>query len=908
MDEALEKFRKPYDSAATEAEIYKTWEESGFFNPDNLPAELTAEDTAGAGKPYTIIMPPPNANGSLHAGHALFITLEDLFTRFKRMRGYRALWLPGADHAGFETQVVYEKQLEKEGRSRFTMDAQDLYNEIYDFTIKNKEYMENQIRSMGASCDWSREKFTLDPEIVAKVQSTFVKMYQDELVYRGKRIVNWCPKHQTSLSDVETESVEETAKLYYFQYGPFEIATARPETKFGDKYVVMHPDDTRYAQYEHGQTLTVEWINGPIEATIIKDPVIDMEFGTGVMTITPWHSQVDFDLAIKHNLDFEQIIDWRGKLLPVAQEFAGMKITDAREKIVEKLQEKGLVTRIEDNYKHVVKRCYKCNSMIEPQIKDQWFVKMAPLARMALDSSDRGDFKFIPEHEEKVFRYWMENALDWNVSRQIVWGIPIPAHFCVACEEAKVGGTVESKWFIMRHGETEMNLNRQVQGHTDSPLTENGRAQVEKSAKELAKHKIDLIISSDFGRAKETAEIIAKETGAEIVYETALRERNFGPYEGKTYEDTSHYWSIAGYDQKDHPDVETYKEVEDRAWEAFARHRGDHANKNVVLVTHGQVARMLRKQLYDLTPEEAITREGFKNGEYISLTHLDNACANCGGELFVADPDTFDTWFSSGQWPLLMTGFDPAGDNGSDFATYYPTDVMETGRDLVFKWIPRMIIFGLYLAQKAPFHTIYLHGLVNDANGKKMSKSKGNVINPLDLTEKYGTDALRMALVIGNTPGTDLALREDKVKGYKHFANKLWNIARFVLENTTDVHIDAPLNDYDAELLHAFEALTKEATEDLDNYRPHLAAEKIYHYIWHTFADEIIEGSKPILNDQDDPSVVASRKALLLALLTGSLKILHPFMPFVTEEVWKSMPNTKDLLMVSAWPTTSDAA
>ena len=388
MDEQLEKFRKPYDAASTEGRIYKEWEESGFFNPDNLPESLTT-NSAGDGKPYTIVMPPPNANGSLHAGHALFITLEDLFTRFKRMRGYRALWLPGADHAGFETQVVYEKQLEKEGRSRFNMDPQDLYNEILDFTLKNKEHMENQVRQMGASCDWSREKFTLDPEIVEKVQETFVRMFQDELVYRGKRIVNWCPKHQTSLSDVETESVEEKAKFYYLQYGPFEIATARPETKFGDKYVVMHPDDERYAKYKEGDTIELEWNNGPITATVIKDEAIDMEFGTGVMTITPWHSQVDFEIAHRHNLDMEQIIDWRGRLLPIAGEFAGTKISEARDKIVEKLASKGLVNRIDENYDHVVKHCYKCNSMIEPQVKDQWFVKMAPLARLALEASDR---------------------------------------------------------------------------------------------------------------------------------------------------------------------------------------------------------------------------------------------------------------------------------------------------------------------------------------------------------------------------------------------------------------------------------------------------------------------------------------------------------------------------------------
>jgi valyl-tRNA synthetase len=905
MDEQLEKFRKPYDPNSTEGRIYKEWEESGYFNPDNLPSGLL-DAGEGAGKPYTIVMPPPNANGSLHAGHALFITLEDLFTRFKRMRGYKSLWLPGADHAGFETQVVYEKQLEKEGRSRFQMDPQDLYNEILDFTLKNKEHMEGQVRALGASCDWSREKFTLDPEIVAKVQATFIKMFQDELVYRGKRIVNWCPKHQTSLSDVETENVEEKSKFYYLQYGPFEIATARPETKFGDKYVVMHPDDTRYAQYKEGDTFMVEWINGQIEATVIKDEAIDMEFGTGVMTITPWHSQVDFEIAHRHNLDMEQIIDWRGRLLPIAGEFAGMKISEAREKIVEKLADKGLVNRIDENYEHVVKRCYKCNTMIEPQVKDQWFVKMAPLARMALDSSDRGEFRFIPEHEEKVFRYWMENALDWNVSRQIVWGIPIPAHFCVTCETPKVGGVVESKWFIVRHGQTEMNLNQQVQGHADSPLTPEGIAQIEKSARELSKHKIDLIISSDLGRTKQTAGIIAKATGAEVVYDSALRERNYGPFEGLTYDqvDALQQGQVASYKVAPAEGVETYFEVEERAWAALEKHRADHRVKNVILVTHGTFMRMLRKRMYDLSPEEALAHESVKNGDYLTFDHLDSRCTNCGGELFIPDPDTFDTWFSSGQWPLMMTGFDPAGEHGSDFATYYPTDVMETGRDLVFKWVPRMIIFGLYLAQKAPFHTVYLHGLVNDAQGKKMSKSKGNVVNPLELTDKYGTDALRMALVVGNTPGTDLALREDKVKGYKHFANKVWNIARFILENTQDYNPGAELTTEDESLVEEFTTMAADVTKDLDEYRPHLAAEKVYHYVWHRLADEILEASKPLLSEEDG-FARASRQTLLRGLLSGSLKLLHPFMPFVTEEIWQSIPDATEkgeFLMVAPWP------
>jgi len=709
-----EKLLLPYDPQEVENRIYTLWEESGFFNPDVcIKNGITKPDA----KSFTIIMPPPNANGSLHAGHSLFITLQDIMTRYKRMSGYKTLWVPGADHAGFETQVVYEKKLEKEGRSRFGMDPKDLYKEIYDFTIMNKAIMEDQVRSIGASCDWSREKFTLDPDVVTQVQKTFIKMYDDGLVYRGKRTVNWCSKHQTSLSDVETENMEEKTPFYYFKYGPFTIGTVRPETKFGDKYVVMHPNDSRYVQYAHGDTFELEWINGTITATIIKDESVDMEFGTGVMTITPSHSQVDYEIAGRHNLDIEQVIDWRGKLLPIAGEFTGMNIKDARPKIVEKLEEKGLLVKTDFEYANVVKRCYKCSTIIEPQIKEQWFVKMKPLAEMALDSIDKKEVTFIPDNYEKIFRYWMENTIDWNISRQIVWGIQIPA------------------WF-----------------------------------------------------------------------------------------------------------------------------------KN----------------------------KGEKNEEVV-------ASVSKPSDDFFQDTDTFDTWFSSGQWPLLSLGYP----NDNDFKTFYPTDVMETGSDLIFKWVPRMVIFGLYLARKAPFHTVYLHGLVNDAQGKKMSKSKGNVVNPLTLTEKFGTDALRMALIIGNTPGTSLALSEDKIKAYKHFANKIWNITRFITTvagpkpSALPVLIDTDLK-LKAELLERIEDITKE----MEGYKFYIAAEKLYHYVWGRFASEIIEESKVILNNGTQEEK-ASRTWMLYTILETSLKALHPFMPFITEELWGIL-NNKQLLMVEQWPSKNN--
>lgn len=700
-------FLKPYNSIEHETDIYSKWEKSGAFRP------------TGDGKPFTILMPPPNANGNLHVGHALGTTIQDIMVRYRRMTGYCTLWLPGADHAGFETQVVYEKKLESEGRSRFSMEHDDLYKEILAFTLENKKNMEAQVRSLGASCDWSRETFTLDERVIETVYDTFKKLYEDELLYRGSRIVNWCPKHQTSLSNLETRREMRTDKFYYLKYGPFVIATARPETKFGDKYVVMHPADKRYEEFRDGQQFDLEWINGPITATVIKDEAIDMELGSGVMTITPWHDPIDFDIAARHNLESEQIIDWYGKLLPIAGEFAGMSIKDAREKIVEKLKSKGLVEKIDDGYAHEVPVCYKCGREIEPQIKEQWFVKMQPLAEKAIEAVRSKKVNVVTESHEKILLHWLENIQDWNISRQIAWGIPIPA------------------------------------------------------------------------------------------------------------------WN--------------------------------------------------------------------KNGEW-------KISENSPGDGWVRDTDTFDTWFSSGQWPFATLGYP----NGEDYKRFYPTTVMETAYDILFFWVARMIMLGLYRTGEVPFQSVYLHGLVRDATRQKMSKSKGNVVNPLTLMQEYGTDALRLALIIGNTPGTDLSLSLDKVRGYKHFANKLWNISRFVLERFEEVPFaEKPqLALEDEAWLRSLTALTDEVTQDLENFRFHLAGEKLYHYVWHSFADKMIEECKKRFQQGDEESSASARYTLAYTLISV-LKLLHPFTPFVTETIWQKLPanirafdgDGSQLLISATWPS-----
>ncbi|MFZ2303319.1 MAG: valine--tRNA ligase [Minisyncoccia bacterium] len=705
-----EKLTKPYEPSNTESRIYKLWEESGFFNPDNLPARHK--------EPFTIIMPPPNANGRLHAGHALTIALEDIMIRYQRMQGKKALWVPGADHAGFETQVVYEKKLEKEGRSRFKMDRKELYDEIMAFTLESKKNMEDDVKALGASCDWSREKFTLDPSVVAEVQETFRKMYRDNLVYRGYRTGNWCTKHQTSLSDVETENVEKADKLYYIKYGPFVVATVRPETIFGDVAVAVNPTDERYKKYI-GRTIEVQHPEGKLSLVVIGDEEVDPEFGTGALKITPSHDNNDFRMSETHNLPRVEVIDQFGKLNEKTGKYVGMKIAEARTKVVEDLQALGFIEKIED-YTHAVPTCYKCGTTIEPRVMPQWFVKMAPLAKLAGDTVRDGKIKFLPDNFEKIFLYWMDNTMDWNISRQIVWGIQIPSLICKDC------------------------------------------------------------------------------------------------------------------------------------------------NKGV------------------LDTEEK-----------------DGAKCSCGG-VFIRDTDTFDTWFSSGQWPLLALGYPERADLG-----FYPTDVMETGRDLIFKWVPRMVIFGLYLTEQVPFKTVYLHGMVNDKHGKKMSKSKGNVVSPVELSDKYGADALRIGLVIGNTPGSDLALVEDKIKGYKHFCNKVWNATRFVLANIGDTTLETPrpaLTTRDEEILVELGKTTESITSHYENFRFHLAGEELYHYFWNTFADVIIEEMKARVAGDDEMSENASRW-LLLNILATNIKMLHPFMPFITEEIWGILPREgKTLLIVEPWP------
>lgn len=721
------KFLKPYDPIKTEDRIYDLWEKSGYFNPDNLP------EPQRSGEPYTIVLPPPNVTGTLHIGHAAMLAIEDIMIRYKRMCGYRTLWLPGTDHAAIATQSKVEKELEKkEGKRKYDLGREAFMEKVNEFASASHDTIINQVRKMGASADWSREAFTLDEDRTLAVRTAFKKMHDLGLIYRGYRIVNWDTKGQTTISDDEIVYKEEKTTFYYLKYGPFVIGTARPETKFGDKYVVMHPDDKRYAKYEHGQEFELEWINGPIKATIIKDRSIDMEFGTGVMTITPWHSAVDFEIAERHQLDKEQIIDKHGKLLAVAGDFAGMKITEARPKIVEKLRSKGLVEKEED-YVHNVATAERTAGLIEPQIMEQWFIgvnrpfkleeskipgidpgKETTLKEIMTAAVKNGGIKIIPDRFEKIYFHWIDNLRDWCISRQIWYGHQIPV------------------W-----------------------------------------------------------------------------------YRGK----------------------DIYVGIE--------------------------------------APE---------------------------GEGWAQDEDTLDTWFSSGLWTFSTLGWPKQTE---DLKVFHPTSVLETGYDILFFWVARMILMAGCLLGDIPFKTVYLHGLVRDEKGRKMSKSLDNIIDPLDMVTRYGGDATRLSLIIGSGPGNDTRLSEDKIRGYKNFANKLWNITRFVLESTApETEPDRSFSAYtesDRKIKSEFESLIGEITTEMDQFKFYLVGEKLYHYAWHEFADKVLEESKKIFQAGNEEEK-RSRKQMLLCILESLLRAMHPFMPYVTEEIWQELKKGKSLLMVESWP------
>ena len=727
MSKKLEK--KPYNPQEIEEKIYRMWEKSGYFNPDKLPLSKKA-------KPFCIIMPPPNANGSLHVGHAVFVTLQDIMIRYHRMRGERTLWLPGADHAGILTQVVFEKELAKQGKTRFDLGREEFFRQTYDFSIKNKKTMENQLRKLGASCDWSREKFTLDPKISKIVLETFEKMHKDGLIYRGERIINWCPRCQTALSDLEVLHQPKKAKLYYIKYpiltdsniknqipDSITVATTRPETMLGDTAVAVNPKDQRY------KILIEKKIKIKLPLTeriipLIADKSVDINFGTGAVKITPAHDMADFEIAQKHKLEILNVIGQDGRMTKLAgKNYQGLEVLECRQKVLNDLKSLGLLEKEED-YLQNIAVCERCKTIIEPLISKQWFVKIKPLAEKAIEAVKKGKIKFIPERFAKIYFHWMKNIKDWCISRQIWWGHRLPVWFC----------------------------------------------------------------------------------------------------------------------------------------------------------------------------------QNEKEKYFISLKQPKNCqiCKKCQPK---QSEDVLDTWFSSGQWPFttLMTG------KKNDFKTFYPTSVMETGWDILFFWVARMIMLGLYVTKKVPFKYVYLHGLVRDKDRQKMSKSKGNVIDPLAVVQDYGADALRMSLVFGTGLGNDIIVSEEKVIGQRKFTNKIWQAARFVLMNIEkDFDFkkikEEKFTKEDKWILKELKKITKEITRDIENFHFHQAAQKIYHFFWHKFCDKTIENVKTRIKENKEN--VKTGRLLLVKVFLNSLILLHPFLPFITEEIYQKLPikNKKKCLMIESWP------
>jgi len=723
----MKEIPKNYDHLVAEDYINKKWADAQIFDSDKTNID---------GKPFFMVFPPANVTGILHLGHALTTAVEDLIIRFRRMQGYRTLYIPGTDHAAIATQAKVEADLyKKDGKRRQDFSHDEFLQMVKQYANDSQKIILGQLKKLGASVDWNRLAYTLDDQRSKAVRVAFKKLFDLGLIYRGHRLVNWDPKLQTNVSDDEIEWKEEKTNFYYLKFGPFVISTSRPETKFGDKCVVMHPDDPRYAQYKEGQKINIEWISGPIEVTVIKDEAIDMAFGTGVMTITPSHDQTDYEIAKRHNLEFVPVIDLEGKLLPIAGEFSGMYITKARTLIIERLKSKGLLEKIDEEYVHRIATNSRGGGVIEPQIREQWFIAVerpfkleksqidgiadgeeVTLKQLMRKVIDTNQIQILPDYFIKTYLHWIDNLRDWCISRQIVFGHQIPV------------------WY----------------------------------------------------------------RGSEL------------------------YCGV-----------------------------------------------------------EAPAGVGWKQ-----------------------DSDTLDTWFSSSLWTFSTLGWP---DETEEFKFFHPAVIMETGYDILFFWVARMILMSTALLGQIPFRTVYLHGLVRDPEKKKMSKSKGNVIDPLDVSAKYGTDALRFALVFANAGGTDMAFMEERVRGMKHFGNKVWNIARFITTNTLDVDPSLSLKsdgeikaitDADKDILEKLNSTITIVTKNIEDFRFNEGAQNTYDFIWHEFADKYLEASKSQLLD---PEQTRNTKLILLFTLKQSLKLLHPFMPFITEYIWELL-QTNTILAIEKWP------
>ena len=702
---------KVYDPKQVEKKIYDMWLGGNYFHAERDPEK----------KPFTIVIPPPNVTGQLHLGHAFDETIQDVLIRYKRMDGYSTLWLPGYDHAGIATQIKVEEKLRGEGKTRFDLGRDKFLDEVWAWKNKYGDRIVEQLKTLGSSCDWERQRFTMDDTCARAVRETFVDLYQKKLIYKGKRIINWCPKCTTALSDAEVEYVDKPGHLWHVRYplsdgsGDLIIATTRPETMLGDTGVAVNPNDERYTDIV-GKTCILPLVGR--EIPIVADDYVEMDFGTGCVKMTPCHDPNDFEVAQRHDLEYLLILDDDAKIINGGK-YNGMDRYEARKAIVADLEAEGYLVKVED-YSHSVGTCYRCHSDVEPISSEQWFVKMAPLAKEAIRVVEDGEVKFVPERFSKTYLNWMYNVRDWCISRQLWWGHRIPAWYCADC------------------------------GHVT----------------------------------------VSKEDATE--------------------------------------------------------------------------------------------------------------CEACHSKNIEQDPDVLDTWFSSALWPFSTLGWP---EETEDLKYFYPTDVLVTGYDIIFFWVARMIFSACEQMHEIPFHTVLIHGLIRDPQGKKMSKSAGNGVDPIEMIERFGADALRFNIITGNSPGNDMRFYVERCEAMRNFANKLWNASRFVMMNLTigDCALPEKLELEDRWILSKLNSLRGEVRENLDRYELGIAAQKIYDFIWDSYCDWYIELTKPRLNGGDAAAKEGAERVLLY-VLTDILKLLHPFMPYITEEIFQAIPHEGEALIVAPYP------
>ena len=710
---------KQYNPKNVEDRIYKSWLDAKYFHAKREPGKKT----------YTIVIPPPNITGQLHMGHALDNTLQDILIRYHRMAGYDTLWVPGTDHASIATEAKIVEAMKKEGLTKENIGREKFLERAWAWKAQYGGRIIEQLKKMGSSCDWDRERFTLDEGCSKAVNEVFCNLYEKGLIYRGERIINWCPHCLTSISDAEVEYEEQAGHFWHLRYpfkdgsGYLELATTRPETLLGDTAVAVNPQDERYKDVV-GKTLILPLVHR--EIPVVADDYVEMDFGTGVVKITPAHDPNDFEVGLRHNLEVINVLTPDAKITDDYPKYAGMDRYEARKAIVEDLKAEGALVEIED-YSHNVGTCYRCGTTVEPRVSKQWFVKMKPLAGPAIDAVKNGDTRFIPQRFEKVYFHWLENIRDWCISRQLWWGHRIPAWYCADCGEITVSRTAPT------------------------------------------------------------------------------------------------------------------------------------------------------------------------------------ACSHCGSKNIEQDPDTLDTWFSSALWPFSTLGWP---EETEDYKHYYPTNTLVTGYDIIPFWVMRMMFSGLEQTGQVPFDTVLIHGLVRDAQGRKMSKSLGNGIDPLEIIDKYGADALRFTLATGNSPGNDMRFSDERVEASRNFANKIWNAARFILmnlpENEPAPYIPQGLEIEDKWILSQYNTLVSGVTDSLEKFELGMAVQKLYDFIWDVFCDWYIEIAKIRLNG-DDEEKKATARAVLVYVMSNTLKLLHPFMPFITEEIWQTLPHTGESIMISDWPKADSA-